>query len=961
MSALTFQFDTAHTTSDAVSSDFFGMNTLFTRDNLIEGGAYDTFLDEMATTSLRFPGGTVTEELFSPDNEVSEKFWSQTSSVDAERGVDSFTNVPRFIEYASSINATVDWVLPTESLLTDERDADGDRIVSDYAMYNLLDRVDALIRGEYGYVDIDTFSIGNEYWYNDRMSSSEYGKIANTMSKGLQQVFDTYRDELPSPDAWSEPNIGVQTSLAHDPEGAQEILAELDLDARAAIDTVETHYYPKDYEASESSTAHFDRLDDFQNAEGFGDLNYYISEWNLRLGDNADVGMEAASSLIEMSQTMLENGVDSTSLWGTAYQSLQCRLSAMTPDASEEGGWAMSLTPSGEVVRMMSHTLIGTHALDLELPGQYTNNTRADGAENQVLLHAFGSEERMVFFISSRSDAEIDITLDLSGLVDGYAQAWAQQLSVVDDVTTAVDEGDATSKHAAAHLSTLTEDEFNVGGNYTFNLDAYDIVRVEFTSEGSGTYKWGADHYISADSDYDDTLVGTSWNDTLEGNLGNDILDGKAGHDTIDGGYGDDYIRGGDGDDLLISGAGNDTLLGGRGVDVFITESGENLVETGGGRAHIIASTEGDTTIAGFEAENGDTLSFMRAYSSSEDIMEFASVQDDDLVFTHESGGKTVLTGAASQLEAITSSFSDFSNDAYVAPLLDQMFGSDASAPPAASYAEISADPAIARLLLDGEPEDISTYMNSLDAEQTKDLLDTLNIDTLVSVIDADNFAALLNSLDPEALDEFMAETDPDTLLFQAAMIGDDIDDMLDLMGDDAFNSYLDRLAQSDFTDAPKSLDYDSLSHIGEAFLTNGNGLSDEFKQLLVEREEDDEDEEGTDAPATITGAECFVATAAYQDGDHPDVEYLRNVRDHVLVHSALGRAFVWSYWRVGPHLARALAPFPRGRAAARKILGAMIAALRNADAVTRWGGEYRSTVYLSGKIRIAHAMARKR
>lgn len=150
MSALSFKFSSASATSDAISNDFFGMNTLFTRDNLVEGGAYDQFIEKMGTSSLRFPGGRITEELFSPDNEVSDKFWSRQPSVDAERGSDIFTNVPRFIEYANSINASVDWVLPSESLLSDELDADGDRIVSDYAVYNLLDRVDALIRGTYG-------------------------------------------------------------------------------------------------------------------------------------------------------------------------------------------------------------------------------------------------------------------------------------------------------------------------------------------------------------------------------------------------------------------------------------------------------------------------------------------------------------------------------------------------------------------------------------------------------------------------------------------------------------------------------------------------------------------------------------------------------------------------------------------------------------------------------------------
>lgn len=957
MSALSFKFSSASATSDAISNDFFGMNTLFTRDNLVEGGAYDQFIEKMGTSSLRFPGGTITEELFSPDNEVSDKFWSRQPSVDAERGSDIFTNVPRFIEYANSINASVDWVLPSESLLSDERDADGDRIVSDYAVYNLLDRVDALIRGAYGQVDINTFSIGNEYWYQDRMTSSEYGKLANTVAKGLQRVFDTYRDELGENAEWNEPDIAIQTSLSFDAAGAQDIIEQLDLDARDAIDTVEQHYYVKDFQAADTSTKHFDRMDDFQNAEGFGDLNYYVSEWNVRLGDEADTGMQAASTLIEMTQTMLENGVDGASLWGTAYQSLQDRLAALSPDSSVPGGWALNLTPSGEVVRMMSLGLEGTRALDLQFPGEYTNSTRVDGAQDQVLLHAFGSDDKMVFFLSSRSDHEIDLTLDLSDLVGDYSRVWGQQLSAVDDPDTLKDESDATSKDAAAHLRTLTEAELTSGSDYHVSLGAYDIVRIEFTYAGAGTTMWGADQLIDPASDYDDELEGTSWDDTIFGNLGDDILRGRGGDDIVDGGEGDDVIYGGDGNDILFTGDGNDTVYGGRGEDIFVAQGGTNLIKPVEGIAHIIASTEGDTTIEGFDLARGDTLSFMRAYATAEDALEFASVQGDDLVFSHEDGGQTVILGAASSLDAISAAFSDFSDTSVVAPLLDDLVGEDPNDLAASYAAEINADPEVARLLLDGEPQDITDYIEGLDAGAAQELIHSLNIDALTSLIDADNMAALMNALDSDALGEFLDAVNPDTLLFQLAMIGDNVDDMLDAFDEDVLDLYLDRLAQADFSATPQSMQADELRFVGNALANDGHTLDDDYMRVLDDAE--DEEAEAEEAQ-TITGAECFVATAAYADGNHPDVEYLRNVRDHILVHSALGRAFIWTYWRVGPSLARGLKPFPRLRSAARAVLGTLIGALRKADAVNKWGGEYRSTVYLSGQIRIAHAMSRK-
>jgi hypothetical protein len=59
------------------------------------------------------------------------------------------------------------------------------------------------------------------------------------------------------------------------------------------------------------------------------------------------------------------------------------------------------------------------------------------------------------------------------------------------------------------------------------------------------------------------------------------------------------------------------------------------------------------------------------------------------------------------------------------------------------------------------------------------------------------------------------------------------------------------------------------------------------------------------------SGATCFVATAAYGDWQHPDVKFLRWYRDTILVTTAAGRAFIWTYWRVGPYLAKFVTPFP--------------------------------------------------
>jgi hypothetical protein len=65
----------------------------------------------------------------------------------------------------------------------------------------------------------------------------------------------------------------------------------------------------------------------------------------------------------------------------------------------------------------------------------------------------------------------------------------------------------------------------------------------------------------------------------------------------------------------------------------------------------------------------------------------------------------------------------------------------------------------------------------------------------------------------------------------------------------------------------------------------------------------------------------CFVATAAYGDPSHPDVEALRRFRDRYLMKSRAGRTFVELYYRYSPPLARFVAKYPVLRAMSRALL----------------------------------------
>ena len=94
--------------------------------------------------------------------------------------------------------------------------------------------------------------------------------------------------------------------------------------------------------------------------------------------------------------------------------------------------------------------------------------------------------------------------------------------------------------------------------------------------------------------------------------------------------------------------------------------------------------------------------------------------------------------------------------------------------------------------------------------------------------------------------------------------------------------------------------------------------------------EDDDADEDdGTDGGGA--GGSCFVATAAYADPRHPDVTWLRQFRDEVLLPHPVGRQLIRIYWVIGPRLARIPAAGGRPQRIVRYLLSRLVSGMKSA------------------------------
>lgn len=72
----------------------------------------------------------------------------------------------------------------------------------------------------------------------------------------------------------------------------------------------------------------------------------------------------------------------------------------------------------------------------------------------------------------------------------------------------------------------------------------------------------------------------------------------------------------------------------------------------------------------------------------------------------------------------------------------------------------------------------------------------------------------------------------------------------------------------------------------------------------------------------------CFVATVTYGDEDVVEVQFLRAFRDQILSKSVGGRVAIWTYYRLGPHVARTVEAMPPLKRVCRRMLDGIVASI---------------------------------
>lgn len=927
---------------DGISADMFGANLVGRVNFAVEGGPYDAAVDALGVTHLRYPGGTVTEEQVAPGSTV----WKELLATNGP-GYATLPDGQRIqtlettLDYASQHDLPVTLVLPSNFLL--KEGPVGSRVPDIDAIDRMVKDLADFCRNNPEAAHLDAIEIGNEYYYEGRMTAEEYGQLANVMAQKLDTALGRVESDTGDETGFRVPDIMVQSGAGWQPGDNETILASLSDEAKAVIDGVLLHYYPKSLDAVGSFDRHLNELDDWHNDPAFGALRSYVSEWNIQNSATSDKGFMQASSFVSAFEEMVAEGIDMAAVWGTQYRSLDSRLTTLSKrDAGDEASQDIDsdLTATGEIFSIMSSSLVGTRVIDADAGRFISNATDQDFTTN-----VFGAENRLVAFIGSR-DAEEEITmdLDLARYVGEAGHVSIRVLYPTDDPATAADEADPTDPNAEADLDFLYSGALD-DSPLQLTLPPGAIAVVEVTLDDSGVLLEGqnpmSDEAFIDDedtingSDGDDTLRGHSGDDSLSGGRGADVLDGGAGADALSGqggndlllggagndtlsggggndiavdGDGDDRVTGNEGDDLLVDGEGDDTLSGGEGDDMILATAGDNLLQGGAGADIFVMGGAGHQTIADLSSEQGDRIDVSGHF---EDEAALDEALDAALAEAGDTGKVTLALGQDSTL-----SFDWAGQDAAD---LRAVFG-----------------------LEDGTEEEdtvqrLADILNGQDFAQVHELAATAGEDLFDALRDEDALGQLADALQPQALlgllsgadderaAELLAQVDDDQIMEAVAALPDEgvldflsgaggerLEAIFDGVGLDAFDAWYDGLSPDLLREVDARLDGTSVPRPE----LDDTGAPPQPTHPLppVTPDDEDEDEDGQpddEEQAVSVGGDCFVATVAFRDPQHPAVWMLRWYRDNVLRHSAFGRALVALYWRVGPGLAQGLAGHP--------------------------------------------------
>lgn len=545
-------------------TSLFGGNVLAPRAHMTGPESYAHAIEELGVTTLRYPGGSLTEYMFDMRNPDAE--WA----VDPDTGrLESFIPLSDVMGYAADTGRSVSIVIPTRDQLSETQfDDNGDRMPAiDRAV--LQDFVRDVVSGQYGHGTVAAFEIGNEYWGSGEMNASEYGRLAADMAElidrelnalsgdfpqaaevdvlvqvgtnfGSSDLSDDYAGIAPR-DVVADLNASYGLDLGDEvifPNGGMDwteinneiLLSHFDDDAMAATDGVIAHVYSRAPVVEHSRWFQLEQIQEHW-VERDPTLEIHVTEWNQKANTNAfdetrDYGLYQAQEMLQQVEEFMRMDVDSAQVWP---------LIQNTDSALALGREYDQPTAPGHMFSMMSDNLPGMKMLDFNPQDERATEL----VTSEMNIHAFADGQDMLFYFTSNlTNGVVNSEVDISNLVGSFASMEITTLGVQQGSSP----GDTTSP---AVVSYPDPEDLHVDGLIETVLAPGEIMQVRLndvipTAEFADTFD-----ATGQDSPMPEAMVagvaasGDTDGDGIPDGLEDDAAAGDGGSDDDEDGGGD--------------------------------------------------------------------------------------------------------------------------------------------------------------------------------------------------------------------------------------------------------------------------------------------------------------------------------------------------------------------------------------------------------------------------------------
>ncbi|GFE63943.1 hypothetical protein [Litoreibacter roseus] len=523
------------TEGETITSEHMGSNYAFQWERIGDKPweKFDEVMESTGVEYVRYPGGTAAETWFDINNPNADSYTKSNGSTQEIMPLDGF------LDYMAETGLKPIIIIPTNVMLGDSY-SDGHRTVDE----NWEDDLRTFIRNTLAYAGengIHAFELGNEY--ESYMTSREYGRVASWMAEIVQQELDAYMDrEEPGP-SWEEPQITVQawglsvgggTSIDELVFRNEVVMSEFNETEAAAVDAITSHFYylegrhegklnEQNFENIENATAYTTDLMQAWVDAGYTDIEFVMSEWNVLHSSTTDTGLTQIPVLLEMFTSFISQGVDQMQFWSSQYHGTSLALS---------NGQLMS---AGVLFEIMTGELIGSRVLDLD----YASSTAA--------LHGFQVDTGFKLFLSSMTDEEQDITLDLGNDFGLFTVTGVLQIGVDESTADGSFKGQTNipaymEPDAAIETTEIDPETTSLGdSSFTFEFGAHEVVVVdlELRDDAFGFgFGFGGIGYNKIDTeDGSGAMVGTEGRDNFifgEEDSETTVINYDGAQDTID-------------------------------------------------------------------------------------------------------------------------------------------------------------------------------------------------------------------------------------------------------------------------------------------------------------------------------------------------------------------------------------------------------------------------------------------